>query len=80
MSTNTEIKPAQKAPAALTRWVNWAAALVWVILLVFLAQNAIASQAEMEPRASMLFWASFAVMLIGGAIIGGMRLVRHPKA
>jgi hypothetical protein len=62
------------------RWINWVLLAVWVIVLVFLAQNAIASQAELEPRAAVVFWVSDVVVLIAGVIIAGMRLMRRPKA
>jgi hypothetical protein len=47
-------------------WLFWA---LWLYLLVFFGQNAIASQAEFEPRAATIFWALFAVTLISGVII-----------
>lgn len=77
MSTNTETK---KMPAAAARWVNGFLLVAWALLLVFLAQNAVASQTELEPRAAMVFWASFAVALIAGAIIAGVRTMRRPRA
>jgi 4-hydroxybenzoate polyprenyltransferase len=77
MSSKTE--SIQKKIGA-TRWINWALLAVWVLLLVFLAQNAIASQAELEPRAAIVFWVSAVVVLIAGAIIAGMRMMRRPKA
>ena len=51
-------------------WITWA---VWFVLLVFLAQNAIASGNEIEPRAAAIFWVSFAVVLIAGGVVWFMR-------
>lgn len=51
-------------------WVAWAA---WFALLVFLAQNALASGGELESRAAMIFWISFAVVLLAGAVVWFVR-------
>lgn len=47
--------------------------VVWLFALVFIAQNAIASRGELEPRAEMLFWISFVVLLIVGGVVWFMR-------
>jgi len=54
-------------------WYVWAAWIAWFALLVFLAQNALASAGEMESRAAMIFWISFAVTLIAGAVVWFVR-------
>ena len=51
-------------------WVAWAA---WLALLVFLAQNAMASSAELESQAATIFWISFAVVLIAGGVVWFVR-------
>jgi hypothetical protein len=57
-------------------WYEWLAWAVWAILLVFTAQNGIASGAEYEPAAATIFWATFAVLLIGGVIVWYVRRQR----
>ena len=58
-----EIKVAKRPWYA---WVLWG---VWLFLLIFFAQNAIASRAEFVPRATTIFWAMFAILLVGGGIV-----------
>jgi len=57
-------------------WVLWAA---WLILEIFLVQNALSSRAELEPRASLLFWMSFAVILIAGLIVWFLRRSQYSR-
>lgn len=45
----------------------------WLALLVFIAQNALASGAEMEPRAATIFWVSFVVVLLAGVAVWFVR-------
>lgn len=54
-------------------WYAWLLWAVWFVLLVFLAQNALASGSEIEPRATMIFWVSFAVVLIAGGVVWFVR-------
>jgi hypothetical protein len=58
-------------------WVLWAA---WLLLELFLLQNALASAQEFEPRASAIFWVLFAVFLAAGGIVWLARRSRLPKA
>jgi hypothetical protein len=51
-------------------WILWAA---WVALLVFIAQNAVTSSQELESRAAMIFWISFAVLFIAGLVVAIVR-------
>jgi len=51
-------------------WLLWAA---WLFAEVFILQNAIASKSELEPRAATLFWVTFFVLLVAGAIVWFMR-------
>lgn len=51
-------------------WLLWAA---WFALLVFTAQNALASGQEMEARAATIFWITFAVLLIAGGVVWFVR-------
>lgn len=51
-------------------WLLWAA---WLLVEIFLVQNAIASSAELEPRAGLIFWASAFVLLIGAVTIWFLR-------
>ncbi|HSM56957.1 MAG TPA: hypothetical protein VK879_12470 [Candidatus Sulfomarinibacteraceae bacterium] len=54
-------------------WYAWLGWIAWFALLVFLAQNAIASGQEIEPRAAAIFWISFAVALIAGGVVWFVR-------
>jgi len=47
--------------------------LLWIGLIGFLAQNAIASAQELEPRAATIFWVSAAVVLLAGVVIAFLR-------
>lgn len=50
-------------------WYEWLLWGIWLIAEIFFLQNAIASSQEVEPRAATIFWVTFAVLLIGGAIV-----------
>lgn len=67
MSENVVVKVKKRA------WYVWAGWAAWFLLLVFLAQNALASADELETRAAMIFWISFAVVLIAGAVVWFVR-------
>ncbi|MFO7540064.1 MAG: hypothetical protein R6X32_18650 [Chloroflexota bacterium] len=54
-------------------WYEWILWAVWLFLLVFIAQNAMASGVELEPRAATIFWVSFVVLLLGGGVVWFMR-------
>ena len=54
-------------------WYEWLLWAVWIFVELFILQNAIASGAELEPRAGMLFWVSFFVILIIGGVVWFMR-------
>jgi hypothetical protein len=51
-------------------WILWA---VWFALLVFIAQNAVASSQELESRAAATFWISFAVVFVAGLVVAIVR-------
>lgn len=57
-------------------WYEWLAWVVWFIVLIFTAQNAVASGAEYEPTAATIFWATFALLLVGGGIVWYIRRQR----
>lgn len=50
-------------------WYEWLLWLIWAVVLVFIFQNALASGAELEPRATTIFWVSFAVWLLAGGVV-----------
>ena len=60
-------------------WYEWIVWALWLVSEVFLMQNAVASGQELEPRASMIFWILFAVVLIGGVIVWFTRRARLLK-
>jgi hypothetical protein len=51
-------------------WILWA---VWFALLIFIAQNAVASSQELESRAATTFWISFAVVFVAGLVVAIVR-------
>ncbi len=54
-------------------WYEWLVGALWLLSEVFLIQNAVASSGENEPRAAMLFWVSFFVLLVVGGVVWFMR-------
>ncbi len=60
-------------------WYEWALWALWVVLEIFIVQNALASTAELEPRAALLFWITFVVLLAGGVIVWFVRHARLAK-
>ena len=54
-------------------WYVWLLTAGWIVLLVAIAQNAIASGQELEPRAATIFWVSFLVVLLAGGAIWFVR-------
>ena len=51
-------------------WLFWAA---WLVLELFILQNALASGAELEPRAATIFWVSFVVLGLAGIVVWFIR-------
>ena len=60
-------------------WYEWLLWAVWFVASLFVLQNAIASGQELEPRAAMLFWITFVILLLGGGIVYFIRRARLPK-
>ena len=60
-------------------WYEWLLWAVWFAVSLFVLQNAIASGQELEPRAAMLFWITFVILLLGGGIVYFIRRARLPK-
>ncbi len=54
-------------------WFEWLLWVFWLLAEIFTLQNALASGGELEPRATMLFWIIFFVMLIAGAVVWYLR-------
>jgi len=54
-------------------WYEWLLWALWLFAEIFLLQNAIASRAELEPRAATIFWVLFFILLIAGGVIWFMR-------
>lgn len=67
MSDNITIS-IKKRP--LTEWILWA---LWLILEIFVVQNAIASGQELEPRAAAIFWVTSVVLFLAGAAVWFIR-------
>ncbi|MBL8096119.1 MAG: hypothetical protein JNL73_18230 [Anaerolineales bacterium] len=60
-------------------WYEWVLWAVWFLVEIFVLQNAIASGAELEPRAASIFWMTFVVLLLGGGIVWFVRRARLAK-
>ena len=54
-------------------WYVYILGAAWIVLLVTIAQNALASGQELEPRAATIFWVSFVVVLLAGVAIWFVR-------
>jgi len=54
-------------------WYEWVLWAIWAIILLFILQNAIASGSELESRATLIFWISFAVWLLAGIVVWFIR-------
>jgi hypothetical protein len=54
-------------------WYEWLLWAIWLFAEIFFLQNAIASRAELEPRATTLFWVTFFVLLIVAGVVWFMR-------
>jgi hypothetical protein len=68
-----ENKDTYKIEIAKRPWYEWLLWAVWAFVLIFTAQNAIASSAEYEPQAATIFWVIFAIVLVGGVIVYNIR-------
>ncbi len=55
------------------RWYEWLLWVIWLGVEIFVLQCAIASRAELEPRVATIFWITFAVLLVGAAVVYFMR-------
>ena len=54
-------------------WIEWGGWAVWLFMIIFLFQNAVASGQELEPRAATIFWVSLVVWLLAGAVVWFIR-------
>ncbi|MBT7831213.1 MAG: hypothetical protein HN708_13175 [Candidatus Marinimicrobia bacterium] len=48
----------------------------WLFLEIIFLQSALASQEELEPRAAMIYWLIFGVLLLGGFVFWIVRRSR----
>lgn len=60
-------------------WYEWVLWALWFVAEIFIAQNALASTAELEPRAATIFWMTFVVLLLAGGIVWFVRRARLTK-
>ena len=54
-------------------WYEWLLWAVWLLLELFILQNALASGAELEPRAATIFWVTFVVLGLAGVVVWFIR-------
>ena len=70
MSETTTIKIRKRS------WIEWGGWVVWLVGIILLAQNAIGSGQELEPRAALIFWVTLGVWLLAGLVIWFVRSKR----
>ena len=49
-------------------WYEWLLVGVWIFAEVIFLQAALASRKELEPRAAIVYWLVFVVLLLGGLV------------
>ena len=49
-------------------WYEWILWGIWLFLEIIFLQSAMASNQELEPRAAMIYWLIFGVLLLGGFV------------
>ncbi len=49
-------------------WYEWGLIGVWFFAELMFLQAAIASREELEPRAALIYWFVFGVLLLGGFV------------
>ena len=49
-------------------WYEWVLTALWLFAEIIFLQAAIASRGELEPRAAMVYWLVFAVLLLSGLV------------
>ena len=54
-------------------WYEWLLWALWFLVSIFTLQNAVASGAELEPRAATIFWVVFVILLLAGGIVWYIR-------
>ena len=57
-------------------WYEWVLNILWVFAEAMFLQAAIASRDELEPRAAMVYWLVFVVLLLGGLVFWIIRRKR----
>jgi hypothetical protein len=54
-------------------WYEWLMWTLWLLAEIFVLQNAIASGKELEPRAALIFWVVFVILLFAGCLVWYLR-------
>lgn len=54
-------------------WYEWVLAIIWLLIIVFLLQNALGSGAELQSEAATIFWVMTAVWFIIGVVAWFLR-------
>ena len=54
-------------------WYEWLLWAIWLFAEVSFFQMAVASGAELEPRAATIFWVTFFVLLVVAGVVWFMR-------
>ncbi|MBT7071138.1 MAG: hypothetical protein HN560_15255 [Anaerolineae bacterium] len=49
-------------------WFEWILTAFWLVAEIMFLQAAIASRLELEPRAAMVYWLAFIVLLLSGLV------------
>lgn len=54
-------------------WLAWGALVIWLVGVVLIVQNAMASHQELEPRAATILWVILAVWVLAGLVVWFVR-------
>jgi len=50
------------------RWFSWVIIVLWIVLLLFFLETAWDSHKELEPRAALISWIIFSLLLGAGIL------------
>ena len=64
----SEDKDYHKFKIARKPWYEWVLIVLWFFAEIIFLQAALASREELEPRAALVYWLVFIVLLLGGLV------------
>ena len=57
-------------------WYEWLLWALWLVFLIISLQSAVASHQEFEPRAAVIYWMFFALLLLAGIVVWLVRRIQ----